>query len=220
MDIRYMSAPNKYLVRALISRDPTITFNGTVDDAIANTHSLITLAIGEPNTQTPTIVFNGAVGATRPLYSFTAMTLQYREGTYFGDGSITIVETVMTEKDQTYTADQLIFTGATPTLTSGNGTITINVNTLQSDNKVRLVYDKANEPSITVTNGSDLVTTGSDAVAGGLSSGLYDKDSKRKIFGDADDEMRQALIGDVTIETIEAIDGPCDPDKDPNCSRL
>jgi autotransporter-associated beta strand protein len=58
------------LTRVLLSEDPIITFNGTVDDTIFNTHNLIVKSISISGNEIPEIHVNGDVGATTPLASF------------------------------------------------------------------------------------------------------------------------------------------------------
>jgi autotransporter-associated beta strand protein len=61
-------------VRTLLSEDPAVTFWGTVDDSVANTHDLIVKAVTFTPNDIPTIDFNGDVGATTMLKSLTAIT--------------------------------------------------------------------------------------------------------------------------------------------------
>ena len=57
--------------RVLVSEDPAVTFWGTVDDAVANTHDLVVKAVTYTGLETPTIDFNGNVGAIAMLKSLT-----------------------------------------------------------------------------------------------------------------------------------------------------
>jgi hypothetical protein len=59
---------NGYM-RTLLSMDPSITFNHTVDDSGANLHTLCVsaLALSADSEQIPTITFEGDVGTTTPL---------------------------------------------------------------------------------------------------------------------------------------------------------
>lgn len=54
----------------LLSEDPIITFNGTIDATSLNTHNLIVKAISIYGNDVPEIHVNGDVGATTPLASF------------------------------------------------------------------------------------------------------------------------------------------------------
>ena len=60
--------------RILLSEDPIITFNGTVDDSIANTHKLFVKAILLHGTGDALITFEKAVGSITPLQSLTVVT--------------------------------------------------------------------------------------------------------------------------------------------------
>ncbi|QWE17163.1 hypothetical protein FD960_02780 [Polynucleobacter sp. AP-Nino-20-G2] len=109
-------------VRSLLSVDPSITFTSTVDDAIANTHTLLAYAASF-NSAKPTITFDGAVGSTAPLFAMDVvvglqdMTLLSKVGSinvdlaqYFGD--VTIAGDVSTMSNQTYTASKIALGGS------------------------------------------------------------------------------------------------------------
>jgi autotransporter-associated beta strand protein len=76
---------NPIYVRTMISEDPSITYNGTVNDTVANTHTLLVAAIAPaviPSSSGyaainngASISFNAAVGAIDPLYSLNAQTV-------------------------------------------------------------------------------------------------------------------------------------------------
>jgi autotransporter-associated beta strand protein len=57
--------------RVLLSEDPAVTFYGTIDDSVANTHDLIVKAVTYTGLETPTIDINGNVGSITPLKSLT-----------------------------------------------------------------------------------------------------------------------------------------------------
>ena len=57
--------------RVLLSEDPAVTFYGTIDDSMANTHDLIVKAVTYTGLDTPTIDINGNVGSITPLKSLT-----------------------------------------------------------------------------------------------------------------------------------------------------
>ena len=62
------------LTRTLLSVDPEVTINGTVDDFDPNTsHTLVTKAVSL-NTDVPSINVTGEVGATNPLVRWVAET--------------------------------------------------------------------------------------------------------------------------------------------------
>lgn len=60
--------------RTLLSEDPAVTFWGTIDDSVANTHDLIVKSVTYTGLDIPTIDFNGDVGAIAALKSLTAIT--------------------------------------------------------------------------------------------------------------------------------------------------
>jgi autotransporter-associated beta strand protein len=64
-------------VRTLVSKDPTVTFNGTVDDVTDFAHTLLVAAITNSQlaqSTTPIINFNNSVSQTIPLYSLNVQT--------------------------------------------------------------------------------------------------------------------------------------------------
>ena len=68
--------------RVLVSEDPAVTFWGTVDDALANTHDLVVKAVTYTGLEIPVIDFNGNVGASAMLKSLTTeVGLQETAGT-------------------------------------------------------------------------------------------------------------------------------------------
>ena len=111
---------NPIYVRTMISEDPSITYNGTVNDTVANTHTLLVAAIA------PTVIpyssgyaavnagasinFNAAVGASAPLYSLNAQTVVSNAQTNAASnyvGTVGIVDSVATYSNQTYRANMM-----------------------------------------------------------------------------------------------------------------
>jgi autotransporter-associated beta strand protein len=134
--------------RTLLSLDPKIHFNGTVDDAMANIHTLIARAVSVELGPTdvadmPRIIFGGKVGGTRPLYALQAITgVQSGVGGAMpGDiniastiaspftmiGQIIISDSVTTLQDQTYVANAVDIGGVSAKLilTTDKGIINI-----------------------------------------------------------------------------------------------
>jgi hypothetical protein len=122
--------------RTLLSLDPMIQFNGTVDDAVANTHTLVARAVavklpdGSMKTENPKVIFDKAVGGEVPLYSLEAVAGWQSVAGKSGDvdpvtpqnqysmiGEVTIKGSVSTMQDQTYVANTIGLGGADPTLT-------------------------------------------------------------------------------------------------------
>ena len=124
--------------RILLSEDPSITFNGTVNDVIANTHNLVVEAISNvpANAQTasqlPTVTFNGNVGDLAPLASLyvkTGIQTAPAAGVRITDispdrtianGNTTIAGNITTAGNQTYIANNINL-GNAPTFTTSNG---------------------------------------------------------------------------------------------------
>jgi hypothetical protein len=133
-------------LRTLISLDPTIYFNGTVDDAVANTHKLVARAVSVafPGSiaEVPKVIFERAVGSIAPLMSLEAITGIQSVGVsskagdvdptaslnpYTMVGQVVVKASVSTQQDQTYVANAMEFGGTDPklTLTTKNGIINI-----------------------------------------------------------------------------------------------
>jgi hypothetical protein len=132
--------------RTLLSLDPLIHFKGTVDDAVANTHTLIARAVSVetgPNqiADVPRLIFEGKVGGASPLYALQAITGVQSAAGMPGDidiattiaspftmiGQIVIKDSVTTLQDQTYVANAIDIGGGTNKLilTTDNGVINI-----------------------------------------------------------------------------------------------
>jgi autotransporter-associated beta strand protein len=103
--------------RTLISMDPLVEFNGTVNPASAGQYSLLVAAIypGFVNgdlTKMPTVSFNGLVGNVTPFYSMNVQTLQ--AGDLFAltpsTGVINVTGGVETIANQNYSTAQVALT--------------------------------------------------------------------------------------------------------------
>jgi fibronectin-binding autotransporter adhesin len=135
-------------VRTLLSLDPMIRFNGTVDDAAANTHTLIARAVSvstNPGTApaVPKVIFERAVGASSPLYALQAITgvQSIAANAKAGDvdvastiaspfsmiGQVAIKSSVSTLQDQTYVGNRIDVGGTDSklVLTTKSGIINI-----------------------------------------------------------------------------------------------
>lgn len=97
-------------VRTLISEDPMITFNGTVDDITDRTHTLLVAAIAPSaasiinSSTTPTINFFQEVSSITPLYSLNAQAIIANTSESCASCLITLVDGVTTYGSQTYRA--------------------------------------------------------------------------------------------------------------------
>jgi hypothetical protein len=127
-DPAYVKENNASLVRTLISVDPTIKFNGAVNDQIEGTHSLVTVAIARDRVQDAEVIFGSTIGAERKLYSVSARTLEYLEGAQAPSvrGTVKLGGGVSTVANQTYEADIFEILGnAAITLSSDSGKIRV-----------------------------------------------------------------------------------------------
>ena len=113
-------------VRTLVSKDPTVTFNGTVNDVTDYTHTLLVAAIAANATSAlaastmPIINFNGSVSQSIPLYSLNAQTVAAATGTNNPNltayvGQINIAGNVTTYSNQVFhTASMPALAGSQP----------------------------------------------------------------------------------------------------------
>jgi hypothetical protein len=140
------------LTRILLSEDPALTFNGTINDATEGVHNLYLKAVAVDTSLVPNITFGGAIGNIKPLRSLTvdtglqdsapsAMYSAIAVGPGNGFGAISIRENVSTVGDQIYTANNFIL---------GNG----QVNQMQE---------------FIATSGSIVFNSGIPAASGGVS---------------------------------------------------
>jgi autotransporter-associated beta strand protein len=111
-------------IRTLVSQDPTITFNGTVDDVSQFTHTLLVAAIAANATTAlaastmPVINFNSSISKSIPLYSINAQTVAAISGTNAPDlsryfGQINVVGDVKTFYNQVFHAGTMTATSET-----------------------------------------------------------------------------------------------------------
>ena len=111
--INYLNR-NPIYIRTLISEDPVVTFNGTVNDVLANTHTLLIAAISPAApannlaaiNAAASINFNNSVGQDAPLYSLNAQTVltgTQNNNSYLG--AINLIGDVATYSSQTYRAN-------------------------------------------------------------------------------------------------------------------
>ena len=131
------------LIRLLLSVDPTITFNGTIDDVLKNTHTLIVKAVLVGTGTSPVISFYGDVGSINPLFALDVETgpqfllpsellgMIDRTHPELFQGTISILANISTLGNQEYTTNTVNFGNNTPlntiTLSSPNGNIIFNL---------------------------------------------------------------------------------------------
>jgi hypothetical protein len=113
--VKYKNNDPRY-VRTLVSMDPTVTFNGTVDDVGEYVHTLLVAAIApdEPSARSrstmPIINFNNSVSQTIPLYSLNAQTLVLNPSSATPNlnifvGEINLIGNVTTYSDQVFRSE-------------------------------------------------------------------------------------------------------------------
>ena len=124
-------------IRTLLSVDPKIEFMLTIDDSVVNTHSLIVKAVSLSDDQKPMIILRGAVGSSRALLNFSAITGMQLTNSLLGDtdkepirlvGELIMEGSVSTLKDQTFISNAMQIDGTssdtkTITFTSKSGKI-------------------------------------------------------------------------------------------------
>jgi autotransporter-associated beta strand protein len=121
--IDYFNNDPRY-VRTLVSKDPSVTFNGTVDDVSDYTHTLLVAAIAANVSSArvastmPVINFNDSVSQTVPLYSLNAQTVA-TVGANNPDlsayvGEINLVGNVTTYSNQVFRSASMTATASAP----------------------------------------------------------------------------------------------------------
>jgi len=117
--LKYLNM-NPIFVRTLISQDPNVTFNGTVNDLVSNTHTLLIAAITPDNSAgssaAASVNFGSSVGNVSPLYSLNAQVVVNQNqvnsvSNYVG--TVSLVGNVATYSDQTYRANTMTAQAAT-----------------------------------------------------------------------------------------------------------
>ena len=109
---------NPIYIRTLISLDPSITFNGAVNDITPNTHTLLVAAVAAASVSSSvsdinsaaTITFSAPVGTSAPLYSLNTQTIvNSSQSNYLTSyvGSVSLVGGVSTYAGQTYRANMV-----------------------------------------------------------------------------------------------------------------
>jgi hypothetical protein len=108
--IKYLNM-NPVYVRTMISEDPNVTFNGSVNDLVTNTHTLLVAAIAPDasagSSAAASVDFGASVGNVSPLYSLNAQVVvnQSQANSVLNYvGSVSLVGNVATYSDQTYRA--------------------------------------------------------------------------------------------------------------------
>ena len=108
--IKYLNM-NPVYVRTMISEDPNVTFNGSVNDLVTNTHTLLVAAIAPDasalSSAAASVDFGASVGNVSSLYSLNAQVVvnQSQANSILNYvGTVSLVGNVATYSDQTYRA--------------------------------------------------------------------------------------------------------------------
>jgi hypothetical protein len=200
----YMKESNPNLVRTLISVDPTIRFNGAVNDTLAGTHSLVALSIARVRNMPADVVFNSTVGKDRKLYSLSVRTLEYIDGPVRGNGIIKLGGNVSTVANQTYSTTMFEVTGnSAVVLSSESGRIRILTPAYTMAVGISLDYSFSKPPEVSSGPGlirladivRDVPIPSADFTAGSLSNSLI----RMAIPSDApsDDVDAEVSVGDL-----------------------
>jgi autotransporter-associated beta strand protein len=232
------------LIRTLISVNPNIVFNGTIDDATLNTHTLHALAIAVDTSTPPTLLFKGDIGGTQALASFEAVvgTQLTTGGSQVGDigsnpatfkGTISIEGNVTTSGDQSYTANNIIL-GATGSnqlqkfTTTDNGNVNFSVGL---DANAISIKNSANSHGLLFDLGRGSLSAAAESAF--AASGIdYDQiippsnvmdlltDILNQLSSNTTDVANDDLLAEVEIEDIEDAGDEikCDTAVDENCA--
>ena len=230
-------------VRTLVSKDPTVTFNGTVDDVSDFTHTLLVAAIAA-NTQVaqstvPVINFNNSVSQEIPLYSLNAQTHAAIDNSNNPNlavyvGEINLIGNVKTYANQTYRSGEMTASAITQP-----GEVLFEVYDpassinfalpLKSDNSGQLnLLNPGGNDSLTIngTNNFKLAPnlTGADSWGGGFKEGnainyVPSTDTGRPLMKDLKQQSELAkeenlVVGEVTIDEIEDSSDCARPNQD------
>ena len=205
-DPAYVKENNASLVRTLISVDPTIRFNGAVNDAIEGTHSLVTIAIARDKVQNAEVIFSSTVGAQRKLYSVSARTLEYLEGEQAPSvrGTVSLGGSVNTVANQTYESKIFEILGNSGiALSSDSGKIRVLAASYQMTVGMSLSYSFSNPPEISTGPGlirlADVLrdVPSTDVSAGVLSGKLM----RMAVF--SEESNNSAVEAQVSVGEIE-----------------
>jgi hypothetical protein len=226
--------------------DPTVTFNGTVDDVDEYTHTLLVAAIA-PNEQRarddlkPIINFNKSISQDIPLYSLNVQTLALNTGNeqpvYVGE--INLTGSVTTYSDQVFRSETMKAGALIP-----GGELTFSVVDPMASVLFNLPMNTGNTGLINTNGGRDtLVINGSTNLSNAsvgssfndfkqnaaLGSPVQDESffSSRPLLNDLKSQADLPkedglLVGEVTIDDLEEESVDCakpQPDQplDPKC---
>jgi hypothetical protein len=146
---------NPIMARTLVSIDPSISFIGTVDDTVKNTHALYSAAIthlapGDLGFVAPAIEITKEVGKLAPLFSINLLTMQSTNSAAY-IGSIKLNGEINTFMDQNYRTNTLTADPISPL-----NTVTFQVDDINAKISFDLYKNVlTNETMLTNTEGLD-----------------------------------------------------------------
>jgi hypothetical protein len=229
-------------VRRLLSENPEILFDGTLDDQTANTNDLRIFAIAIVG-GTPSVTFNGNVGSTKALKSLTVSTGVQNQAEVFTDisqnqngyvGTIALANgvSVTTLGNQIYNATSIPVNntntfntspGYSVQFNSGVSASPYNSNNFNSATQVTQNYNSnsngGNSGGNNNNNGSNTPSVLNDNYIRFIGSDNFERDLKMYF-----DMLKNNLpyLADVTIGEIEIVElkQKCDPRKDQKCMEI
>ena len=164
--IRIGNNGNNGFTRTLVSLDPFIQFNGTIDDSGESTHTLVAKAIANQG-PAPAIDFLGDIGSIKPLAALTAVVGNQQNG---GDwampgpdpvarvGTVSLQADIKTLNNVEITANRLNV-GVAPSvdveIESTNGDIILNLGAV-ANNGSGINGSGTNELTLTVGTGNEV----------------------------------------------------------------
>jgi hypothetical protein len=230
--VKYKNNDPRY-VRTLVSMDPTVTFNGTVDDVGEYVHTLLVAAIApdEPSARSrstmPIINFNNSISQTIPLYSLNAQTLVLNPSTETPNlnvyvGEINLIGSVTTYSDQVFRSEIMKAGALTPggelkfSVVDPTASVVFNLPMKADNSGVNLINTNGGRDTL-VINGATNLTAGmvrssfsdfkQNAALGSLPQG-ENFFSGRPLLNDLRNQAslpkeENLLVGEVTIDELE-----------------
>ena len=222
-------------LRKLVSEDPDILFNSTVDDQTANTNDLQVFAIAAVG-GAPTVTFNGNVGSNKALKSLTVSTgiqnpsevytdISQNQNGYVGTIALANGVNVTTLGNQVYNATSIpvdntntfnTSPGYTVQFNSGVSASPYNASNFNSTTQVTQNYNGVPPSGGNNNNGGNAPSALNDNYVRFIGSDNFERDFK--IYFDT---LKNNLpyLADVTVGDIETVQlkTKCNPEKDKTC---
>ena len=202
--------------RTLLSLNPNVTFNNTVDDLVRNTHTLDVRAVRQSGgSGTPEVNFLGDVGGTKALYAVNAIAMydptpSVAYGTVPGTyntsenytGNIRIGGKFNTELDQNFIGKDFNFGTNQPFSNNGNVNFytyqegltgpTVNITKINLGNRAKGVFGL--DSSYANYINTNLSSTGTSTTSTQIPFEVLAKNNNRK-FNDKDDTIKGMKVG-------------------------